>query len=136
VNDNGNENLQQEHAHINDGMYDLHHQRLMEEAAEATEDRVHEFQWMHAVEISEQMTRVSVSNYVPGITQINCVMTIAAALTEGGKNITPCDRYGNFPSLFLDHGKNRTKHKRTENEWSSCNMEKCECETLPLWLLC
>jgi len=48
------------------------------------------------------MTETSVSNYVPGITQINCVkngMSIADALTKGGDNNTPCDRCGNYHDL-------------------------------------
>jgi len=54
---------------------------------------------LHAVQISEQMKEASVSNYVPGITQIKCVingMSIADALTKGGDNNTLCDQCGNF----------------------------------------
>jgi len=62
------------------------------EAAKAEEDRLHETQCLHAVQILEQMTEALISNYMPGITQIICVidgMSIEDALTKGG-TITPC----------------------------------------------
>jgi len=55
----------------------------LQEAAEAKEDRVYETQCLHAVVISEQMTEALVSNCMPGITQIMCVvhgMSIADAI--------------------------------------------------------
>jgi len=67
VNDDNNEDCHQENVNINNGVNDLCHQRQIEEAAEAKEDRVYEIQCLHAVEISEQMTEALVNNYVPGI---------------------------------------------------------------------
>jgi len=55
VNDDNNENLQLEHANINDDVNDLYCQRQIEEAAEAEEDRIYETQHLHTVQISEQM---------------------------------------------------------------------------------
>jgi len=98
VNDDDNENLQQANANINHVLNDQHRQRQIEEAADTKEDRIYETERLRAVQISTQMTEALVSNYVPRITQINCVvngMTIAAAFTKGGDNNTPCDTCGN-----------------------------------------
>jgi len=89
-----------ENANINNEVNEQDCQRQIEEAAEAKEDHLHEIEHPCIVQISMQMTEASVSNYMPGITQINCVidgMSIAKALTEGGDDSnTPCDQCSNF----------------------------------------
>ncbi len=109
-------------------------QRQIEEVAEAEEDCLYEVEHLCTIKISGQMTAASVSNYVPGITQINCVkngMSIANALTKGGDNITLCERCGNHDpeGCFWV-----SQHQRTENERSSSNVAKCKCAPLSLWL--
>jgi len=85
---------------------DQHHQRQIEEDADAEDDHIYETEHLCAVQILAQMTEALVSNYVPRITQINCVvngMTIAAAFTKGGDNNTPCntcENHSNPESFF------------------------------------
>jgi len=62
------------------------------------ENEQNEEVWQHALIISEQMRDVSVSNYLPGMTQINLVMNqhemVEEALTTAWDHDTPCERCG------------------------------------------